>query len=118
MQLILSHLFRDTQIVEERNINHRCKTLESVINASLQNVNQQLFGNYTNDQYICGPIPSEKMKEYISYIYEWKGLTSASKIPTTYREYQAKSRNWLNGRRSKKYSDTLFVDLIQSVINV
>lgn len=111
-----------TQIIEEKNINHRCKILESVINRSLQSINKRLFQqnktDYTNFDYVHGKINAHKMKQYISYIYEWNGLTQASKIPTTYRKYQSKARNWLNGRRSKKYSNTLFVDMIQSVLNV
>ena len=113
------------QIIEEKNINQRRKTLESVINSSLQCINIRLFGDHRNktdcnhiNQYIYGPIRDNIMKQYISYIYKWNGLTSASKIPTTYREYQSKARNWLNGRRAKKYSDTLFVDMIQSILNV
>ena len=94
-----------------------------MINSTLQYVNSRLSLNNDhktdyNVKYIYGPFDSEKMKEYISFIYEWNGLTSSSKIPTTYKNYQSKARNWLNGRRSKKYSNTLFVDMIESTYNV
>ena len=58
------------------------------------------------------------MKEYMSYIYEWNGLTLSAKIPSTYKDYERKARNWLNGRRSSKYSNNLFVDMIHSALNV
>ena len=71
-----------------------------------------------NNEFKYYPLETNKMKEYLSYIYEWNGLTSSAKMPSTYKEYENKARNWLNGRRTKQYSDTLFVDMISSSLNV
>ena len=110
------------QVIEGRNINNRCQTLETLINATVHDVNNRLFGDSDKDDHQLtfkyGPISTDEMKEYISYIHKWKGLTSTAKIPTTYKEYETKARNWLNGRRAKKYSNNLFVDMIQSVFDV
>ena len=116
--------------MEERNIKNRCKTLEAVINEATRNVNKRLFDDdfqtnkdnnnddKNNMEFKYDVINTDKMKEYISYIYEWDGLTSTAKIPPTYKDYESKARNWLNGRRSKKYSNNLFVDMIHSALNV
>ena len=54
-----------------------------------------------------------QIKKYLSYIHEWKGLTQSSVLPDNviYKDYQNKARNWLNGRRSKKYGNSLFYDM-------
>lgn len=56
-----------------------------------------------------------QVKKYLSYIHEWNGLTQSSELSDNivYKEYQNKSRNWLNGRRSKKYGNTLFHDIFR-----
>ena len=92
--------------------------MEILINECIKDVNKRLFGNEDNKfKFKYNQINSEKMKEYTLYIHKWNGI-SARNNPTTYREYETKARNWLNGRRSKKYSDTLFVDMIESSLNV
>ena len=62
-------------------------------------------------------ISKKKMQSFLSYLYEWEGLKFCAKIPSTYKDYEMKSRNWLNGKRSKKYSNTLYADMIQSVLS-
>ena len=95
--------------------------MQSLINQTVNNVNKRLFGDSNNVSLLTfkyNSINKEEMKEYISYIHEWNGLTSTAKIPTTYKDYENKARNWLNGRRSKKYSNSLFYHMIQSTFNV
>ena len=60
-------------------------------------------------------LDSNKMRMFLSYIYEWNGLTKSSAKCKTEKEYLKKARNWLNGRRSKKYGNTLFFDMIESL---
>ena len=92
--------------------------MEILINECIKDVNKRLFGNDDNEfKFKYNQIHKEKMKEYTSYIHKWNGIATTNN-PTTYKEYETKARNWLNGRRSKKYSDTLFVDMIESSLNV
>ena len=58
------------------------------------------------------------MKEYLSFIYSWNGLTSNAKLPSTHKEYQNKARNWLNGRRTKQYGNDLYYDMISQALTV
>ena len=92
--------------------------MEILINDCVKNVNQRLFGDDDNTlKFEYENISTEKMEKYVSYIHKWNGVSSAN-TPTTYKQYETKARNWLNGRRAKKYSDSLFVDMIQSSLNV
>ena len=93
--------------------------MEILINETTRNVNKRLFNdNSMNIDFKYGVIDTTRMKEYLSFIYEWNGLTSSAKIPSTYKDYETKARNWLNGRRSTKYSNNLFFDMIHSALNV
>ena len=74
-----------------------------MINETLINTNKRLFGDdydikteKDNNEFKYYPLATNKMKEYLSYIYEWNGLSSSAKIPSTYKEYENKARNWLN----------------------
>ena len=105
--------------------------MESAINETFCDVNKRLFGhnlisdNHNNDkikshniEFKYPAISEDKMTEYLLYIHAWNGLSSSAKVPATYRNYENKARNWLNGRRSKTYSNSLYVDMIGSALNV
>ena len=77
-----------------------------------QQQQQNIINKYKKFSYPTQP-STEKMRIFLSFIHEWKGLTKSSQIPKTKKEYLKKARNWLNGRRSKKYGNTLFFDIIQ-----
>ena len=96
----------------------RCKNLESSINEELREANQTIFGHNCSDDpnEFRYEISKKKIKSFLSYLYRWKGFTNSAKIPSTYRDYEIKARNWLKGRRLKKYSNTLYADMIQSVL--
>ena len=93
--------------------------MELLINEALRDVNQLIFGdnccNYFNE--FRYEISKKKMQSFLSWIYKWEGLKYCAKIPSTYGEYEIRSRNWMIGRRSKRYSNTLYAAMIQSVLS-
>lgn len=108
-------------VIEEKNINLRCKAFETIINEETINVSKQIFGKNEiseNMRFRFMINNDNKMKEYLSYIYKWKGLTSSAKLPNTKKEYQNKARNWLNGRRTKQYGNDLYCDMIKQSFKV
>ena len=112
----------NVQMIEEKNIKIKCKALETLINEETHNINQRLFGFDTkhkirNLQFRYN-ISADKIKEYISYIYDWNGIKFISQQPVAFKEYEKKARNWLNGRRPKKYGNNLFVDMLNNVLLV
>ena len=81
------------------------------------NINKCLFGhNIKSIKPFNVTIDRKNMKIVLEYIHNWSGLTSSSKIPNTFKQYQDKSRNWLNGRRTKKYGNTLFPMMINECV--
>ena len=85
------------------------------INSATRSSNTEIFGNLYNETQhrpFTYLVDTDKMRAFLSYIYEWKGLTQSSQLPPTKKEYQKKARNWLNGRRPKKYGNTLCVDML------
>ena len=113
-------------VIEQRNIEIRCEELTEIINHTENTINQQLFGYQIQSQSIKNNdehkfeflLKESEINKYLSYITKWNGLSKSSKTPTTYKDYQNKARNWLNGRRSKKYGGTLFSDMIIKCKNV
>ena len=63
-------------------------------------------------------INEREMRAFLSYIHDWKGLSSSASNPTTMKQYQFKARNWLNGKRPKQYGNCLFLDMIRKCIKV
>lgn len=106
-------------MIEEKNIESRIKEFEMLINEETTNVYKRIFGvNDHNDDIFKFSYNEKKMKGYLSYVDKWKGLRLSEKIPLTKNEYQNKSRNWLNGRRSKQYGNDLYYDMITQAIEV
>ena len=60
----------------------------------------------TSQQYSCNVAP----KEHLKFLLDWPGLRvdNSPKAPKTKKEYEKKSKNWLNGRRAPNYGKTLF----------
>eukprot|EP00485_Elphidium_margaritaceum_P007592 CAMPEP_0202695148 /NCGR_PEP_ID=MMETSP1385-20130828/8811_1 /ASSEMBLY_ACC=CAM_ASM_000861 /TAXON_ID=933848 /ORGANISM="Elphidium margaritaceum" /LENGTH=590 /DNA_ID=CAMNT_0049351121 /DNA_START=233 /DNA_END=2005 /DNA_ORIENTATION=- len=54
--------------------------------------------------------------KYLTFLLEWNGIKtrSVASRPSTYEEFEAKAKNWLNGRRAPNYGNTLFPDMIKS----
>ena len=109
-------------VIERKNIEIRRKYFELLINEETVTFNKRVFhndhikvNNLNNFKYDVNDI---KMKENLNYIYKWKGLTSSASTSKTIKDYQNKSRNWLNGRRTKEYGNTLFIDMINNAIQV
>eukprot|EP01083_Nonionella_stella_P120309 360401_1 len=99
---------------EENNVRIRWNAFAALINRETSHVTEQIFETNDNDiQFTCA-INDTKMKAYLSYIYQWKGLTSTAQTPITQSNYRKKSRNWLNGRRHKIYGNSLYADMIRS----
>ena len=89
-----------------------------MINEETTNVHQQIFGDKDFEHTFKFDYNESKMKEYLSFIYSWNGLTSSAKLPSTKKQYQNKARNWLNGRRKKQYGNTFYSDMISQAITV
>lgn len=105
-------------MIEEKNIKTRINEFERIINQETVNIDKRMFGDNDREYHFKFNYNDNKMKEYLSYIYSWNGLTSKAKLPSTKQEYENKSRNWLNGRRSKQYGNNLYCDLISQAITV
>lgn len=57
---------------------------------------------------------------YSAEINNWTGLQIAklNSIPTTFNDYLSRSKNWLNGRRTSKFFNGFFPELIIYAMNV
>ena len=68
--------------------------------------------NQSISEYICRVKP----KEHLKFLLEWPGLRidNSPKAPKSKKEYEKKSKNWLNGRRAPNYGKTLFPFFITS----
>ena len=55
--------------------------------------------------------------KHLSFISNWNGinLNQAKSMPLNLKEYENRSKNWLNGRRAPNYAKTLFPEMIASV---
>eukprot|EP01083_Nonionella_stella_P120308 360400_1 len=102
-------------MTEDKNVRIRWNAFATLINRETAHVTAQIFGNNDDNdiQFAC-PINDTKMKAYLSYIYEWKGLTNSAQLPMIQTDYRKKARNWLNGRRHKLYGNSLYADMIRA----
>eukprot|EP01083_Nonionella_stella_P266531 901517_1 len=98
---------------EPQNIAIRAESCENVINgaAMVLNATIPLTSNQLQNQsqlrYQC----HVNVASHLQFLLRWPGLRIACasiKAPRTRREYEKKSKNWLNGRRAPNYSKTLF----------
>ena len=89
-----------------------------MINEETSNVYKRIFGDDKKYNFKFDYNQDKLKQEYLSYIYEWNGLSSSAKSPSSKKEYQNKARNWLNGRRTKQYGNDLYYDMISQTITV
>ena len=66
-------------------------------------------------KFICDVNPNDHLK----FISNWDGLNVKQSVtaPTNKKDYDRKSRNWLNGRRAPNYGNTLFPLFIDNAVN-
>ena len=102
--------------IESNTFYARTDKWNELVNEQTLALQIELFGRpTTNIQFQC--ILSDKdLKESTKYLHSWPGLdlnkSCQSNMPKTLEHYQAKAKNWLNGRRAKECSRTLFPLLI------
>ena len=77
------------------------------------NMNLGLPALSAAQQYSCTVQP----KKYLKFLLDWPGLRedNSPKAPKSKKEYETKSKVWLNGQRASNYAEGLFPDLIISV---
>ena len=58
--------------------------------------------------------------KHLGFITNWNGinLNQAKSMPKSLKEYENRSKNWLNGRRAPNYAKTLFPEMIHAVKKV
>merc|ERR1719412_2713503 len=61
-------------------------------------------------------ISSLSPSDHLQFLKDWPGLRvdNSPKAPKSKKEYEKKSKNWLNGRRASNYGKTLFPFFIAS----
>ena len=102
--------------MECTNIETRSNHWSSVVNTQTHHTNHRLnlTAPITPYQYHCDPL------QHLQFLSEWKGLKmrQITNYPRTYTEFEAKAKNWLNGRRAPNYGATLFPDMIKTAETV
>ena len=98
--------------MECTNIQTRSNHWSSIVNTQTHHTNHRLNINQSLNQYKyqCDPL------KHLTFLSEWKGLKmrQITNYPRTYTEFEAKAKNWLNGRRAPNYGATLFPDMIKT----
>eukprot|EP01084_Bolivina_argentea_P028396 52778_1 len=108
--------------METKNIRQRALSWSEIVNQETSKINAMLninlnnFNNNNNNDYIYS-VPNPL--KYLTFLSEWNGIKTrnTSTEPTSYIEFEAKAKNWLNGRRAPNYGNTLFPDMIKSSYN-
>jgi hypothetical protein len=111
--------------METKNIRQRALSWTEIVNLETSRINSMLDinlnnYNYNNDPqnnlYLCN-VPNPL--KYLTFLSEWNGIKTrnTSSQPSNYLEFEAKAKNWLNGRRAPNYGNTLFPDMIKSSYN-
>ena len=113
---ICRKLLRD---IEATNIHKRAKSLTELINQKMEDINSRLDLSDTKLTPFLFTVNDIAMKKYLKFIRSWKGLIlkTMPKTPKTYIEYENKAKNWLYGRRAKKYTENLLPDMIEAADN-
>ena len=107
--------------METKNIRQRALSWTEIVNAETMRINALLGivsssdnANASSYAYtVTDPI------KYLPFLSEWNGIRTrnASTRPSSYIEFEAKAKNWLNGRRAPNYGNTLFVEMMKSAEN-
>eukprot|EP01084_Bolivina_argentea_P158370 275884_1 len=99
---------RELLITEPQNILARAECCQNIINECVSHMNKQLKLPMLQlqHQYKCNLSP----KVHLTFLLNWPGLRidNSPKAPKSKKEYEKKSKNWLNGRRAPNYGKTLF----------
>eukprot|EP01083_Nonionella_stella_P138671 422042_1 len=107
-QLWHEQVKRELLITEPQNILARAECCKNIINECISHMNMNLGLRTlsTMEQYTCKVIATDHLK----YLLNWPGLRvdNSPKAPKSKKEYEKKSKNWLNGRRAPNYGKTLF----------
>lgn len=111
---------------EPANIQARVQHFEDIVNSLVTTlINQDLHLNVQSLQSVPLFKCTINVAQHLQFLINWPGLrtcTSPSSpgptpprgsAPTSQREYEKKSKNWLNGRRAPNYGRTLFPRFIR-----
>ena len=104
--------------MERSNISLRAQSWERIINECTFSICQRIFDITCQTQRdIFKYEISENISNHLmEYLLEWNGLNTklihSTKKPKSFKDYELKAKNWLNGRRAKQYSVGLYVDMI------
>eukprot|EP01083_Nonionella_stella_P078339 214333_1 len=97
---------------EPQNIAIRTQHCETVINDAVKSLNTTAANQLPNQ---LPSIPRYRSRvdilKHLQFLSDWPGLRishTSIRAPRTRKEYEKKSKNWLNGRRAPNYSRTLF----------
>jgi len=97
---------------EPLNIAARATACTSLINETIAAINAllQLPAVPKEQRFVSSVRGKEAICEHLPFLLHWPGLrTDAStKRAASKKEYEKKSKNWLNGRRAPNYAKTLF----------
>lgn len=102
--------------MECTNIQTRSNHWSSIVNTQTHHTNHRLN--------LASPLQPYRYQvdplQHLQFLSEWKGLKmrQITNYPRTYTEFEAKAKNWLNGRRAPNYGATLFPDMIKTAETV
>lgn len=94
----------------------RANKWKELINEQTISLQMDLFGRHISKMQFQCIMTRKDLRESTAYLNSWPGLDlnncDRTNMPSTLQHYQAKAKNWLNGRRAKQCSNTLFPLLI------
>mmetsp|Transcript_25623 Transcript_25623/g.31235 ORF Transcript_25623/g.31235 Transcript_25623/m.31235 type:complete len:368 (+) Transcript_25623:100-1203(+) len=102
---------------EPQNILARARCLTEMVNNTIKELQLKLLLPKLDNinKYKCNINPMK----HLLFLINWGGLRmeNTKGIPTTLKEYERKSKNWLNGRRAPNYGKTLFPWFLNEIDN-
>eukprot|EP00484_Ammonia_sp_Unknown_P013177 CAMPEP_0197078332 /NCGR_PEP_ID=MMETSP1384-20130603/213066_1 /TAXON_ID=29189 /ORGANISM="Ammonia sp." /LENGTH=663 /DNA_ID=CAMNT_0042517197 /DNA_START=77 /DNA_END=2068 /DNA_ORIENTATION=+ len=107
-QIWFQQVKKELLLTEPQNILARSECCQNIINECIShmNMNLDLASIPPSELYTCNVAATDHLK----FLLDWPGLRvdNSPKAPKTKKEYEKKSKNWLNGRRAPNYGKTLF----------
>eukprot|EP01084_Bolivina_argentea_P161567 281252_1 len=107
-QIWYEQVKRDLLLTEPQNIAARSKCCQNIVNECASHIHASLglAALPPSQEYLCTVCPTD----HLGFLLNWPGLRTdnSPKAPKTKKEYEKKSKNWLNGRRAPNYGKTLF----------
>jgi len=106
---------------EPAKIHARVQHFQDIVNSLVTTlINQDLHLNVQSLPSVPSFQCTINVAQHLKFLIEWPGLrtccetaTTRGSAPVSLREYEKKSRNWLNGRRAPNYGKTLFPRFIR-----